>query len=42
MKKTEENFEKSLQIVQAVRSAMAETIVGQESLVDGILIACMF
>lgn len=41
MKKTEENFEKSLQIVQAVRSAMAETIVGQESLVDGILIACI-
>ena len=41
MKKQLDVSERSREIIQAVRSGMAETIVGQQSLVDGILIACI-
>ena len=41
MKKQLDVSERSREIIQTVRSGMAETIVGQQSLVDGILIACI-
>lgn len=41
MKKDAVASERSLEIIRTVRSGMAEAIVGQEALVDGILIACI-
>lgn len=41
MKKDAVASERSLDIISRVRSGMAESIVGQEALVDGILIACI-
>lgn len=41
MKKNAVVSERSLDIIRTVRSGMAESIVGQEALVDGILIACI-
>ena len=41
MKKDAVASERSLDIIRRVRSGMAESIVGQEALVDGILIACI-
>ncbi len=41
MKKDAVASERSLDIIRAVRTGMAETIVGQQALIDGILIACI-
>lgn len=41
MNKNTINCERSLEIIRSVRSGMAETIVGQGALIDGMLIACI-